>query len=210
MNNEFWPPNALLVCSSCGVMSQNDQPHDCVDALLKKLSNVESNHKSELDKLEKERDGVANRARQEALEYIDAWITHHDSQPRVVAFRTALNDIRVHVRAAIERLKQGKPMEATSELMQSPVPPIVQTSLFKMNLAPNDLLNTKRTAFGQPVRAHEHCHAQRDGDCDWADCPQERDKEPTRTGRHCPLDTGDEDGWCDETCARNPSMTKRE
>lgn len=32
------------------------------------------------------------------------------------------------------------------------------------------------------------CHSDDDGDCNWAKCPQLRDKEPRRTGRHCPLD----------------------
>lgn len=32
-----------------------------------------------------------------------------------------------------------------------------------------------------------HCQSQMDGDCDWKDCPQERDSEPDRTGRDCPL-----------------------
>lgn len=32
------------------------------------------------------------------------------------------------------------------------------------------------------------CKADRDGDCDWALCPQVRDNEPQSTGRHCPLD----------------------
>lgn len=31
-----------------------------------------------------------------------------------------------------------------------------------------------------------HCHAGRDGECDWDDCPQERDGEPRKTGRYCP------------------------
>lgn len=34
------------------------------------------------------------------------------------------------------------------------------------------------------------CHADRDGDCDWSECPQTRDGEPAKTGRHCPLDVG--------------------
>ena len=32
------------------------------------------------------------------------------------------------------------------------------------------------------------CHADDDGDCNHAQCPQLRDKEPDTTGRHCPLD----------------------
>lgn len=32
------------------------------------------------------------------------------------------------------------------------------------------------------------CKSGKDGDCNAADCPQERDGEPAKTGRHCPLD----------------------
>jgi hypothetical protein len=40
------------------------------------------------------------------------------------------------------------------------------------------------------------CHAagrNSDGDCYWSQCPQLRDGEPGKTGRHCPLDVGDAD-----------------
>lgn len=37
------------------------------------------------------------------------------------------------------------------------------------------------------------CHGHEDGDCFWVDCPQLRDGEPKRTGRHCPLDKREED-----------------
>lgn len=37
------------------------------------------------------------------------------------------------------------------------------------------------------------CHAQKDGDCFWKDCPQLRDDEPKKSGRHCPLDTYNDD-----------------
>jgi len=33
----------------------------------------------------------------------------------------------------------------------------------------------------------EYCHSQRDGDCIWLHCPQNRDNEPQKTGRSCPL-----------------------
>lgn len=33
-----------------------------------------------------------------------------------------------------------------------------------------------------------HCHAARDGECMWEECPQEKDGEPSKTGRHCPYD----------------------
>lgn len=40
----------------------------------------------------------------------------------------------------------------------------------------------------------ERCHAaMSDGECYAATCPQLRDGEPTKTGRHCPIDT-----WIDD------------
>ena len=39
----------------------------------------------------------------------------------------------------------------------------------------------------QPNR--EFCHAGQDGECNWDKCPQIKDGEPIKTGRHCPLDT---------------------
>lgn len=45
----------------------------------------------------------------------------------------------------------------------------------------------------------ERCHADRDGDCCHANCPQLRDNEPHTTGRHCPLDVhDDDDSWLDD------------
>ena len=38
------------------------------------------------------------------------------------------------------------------------------------------------------VKGFQYCHAQRDGDCIWIECPQLRDGEPVETNRHCPLD----------------------
>lgn len=37
------------------------------------------------------------------------------------------------------------------------------------------------------------CHGCSDGDCYWELCPQLRDNEPKTSGRHCPLDTRDEE-----------------
>jgi hypothetical protein len=39
----------------------------------------------------------------------------------------------------------------------------------------------------------KRCRAHQDGDCFDKDCPQNRDNEPMRSGRHCPLDRRDED-----------------
>lgn len=36
------------------------------------------------------------------------------------------------------------------------------------------------------------CHSDSDGDCAWVNCPQARDGEPQKTGRHCPLDVREE------------------
>ncbi len=52
------------------------------------------------------------------------------------------------------------------------------------------------------------CRAGSDGDCDWPECPQERDGEPRATGRDCPLLFGspvDQAAWecaCDDGCLR--------
>lgn len=37
------------------------------------------------------------------------------------------------------------------------------------------------------------CHADRDGDCYWTGCPQIKDGEPHKSGRHCPLDNWKDD-----------------
>jgi hypothetical protein len=39
-----------------------------------------------------------------------------------------------------------------------------------------------------PANENERCHSQKDGDCDWQFCPQNKEGEPQKTGRHCPLD----------------------
>ena len=54
-----------------------------------------------------------------------------------------------------------------------------------------------RHDVGRPVP--ERCHANRDGDCTDARCPQLRDGEPAASGRHCPLDVRDtDDSWLDD------------
>ena len=42
------------------------------------------------------------------------------------------------------------------------------------------------------IQRYKTCHANRDGDCTWADCPQLRDGEPQKSGRHCPVDSIEE------------------
>jgi hypothetical protein len=38
------------------------------------------------------------------------------------------------------------------------------------------------------VGSAPHCHADSDGECTWDGCPQLRDGEPKKSGRHCPYD----------------------
>ena len=49
------------------------------------------------------------------------------------------------------------------------------------------------TEFRAQRAAEGHCMSNREGDCNWSECPQLRDGEPERTGRHCPRDTHDDD-----------------
>jgi hypothetical protein len=58
----------------------------------------------------------------------------------------------------------------------------------KLRLGPNGPLTPKIEA---PFTGH--CGASRDGECGKSWCPQIRDDEPNKSGRHCPLDTQDED-----------------
>lgn len=65
--------------------------------------------------------------------------------------------------------------------------------------------------------AGTHCHADSDGACDWKECPQLRDGEPGKSGRHCPLDEGtyelhDDQGTCliENVRAESASMVAQE
>lgn len=44
------------------------------------------------------------------------------------------------------------------------------------------------------------CHADGDGDCTWKHCPQLRDGEPKKSGRHCPYDKAWSDYYDAEEC----------
>ncbi|WP_150615200.1 hypothetical protein, partial [Pandoraea terrigena] len=54
-------------------------------------------------------------------------------------------------------------------------------------------LDAARPRLPKPDKALTRCAAARDGDCSHAQCPQERDGEPVKSGRHCPLDIKDDD-----------------
>lgn len=53
------------------------------------------------------------RGQADALTYIDGWISHHLSDTHITeAYSAALEDIRVHVRASLQRLENGRTMES--------------------------------------------------------------------------------------------------
>jgi hypothetical protein len=43
--------------------------------------------------------------------------------------------------------------------------------------------------FDMQARRMTRCQADDDGYCEWSDCPQLREGEPARSGRHCPWDS---------------------
>lgn len=51
----------------------------------------------------------------------------------------------------------------------------------------------RANAFSDMADENPRCHGASDGDCMWELCPQLRDGEPAKTGRHCPIDVRDEE-----------------
>lgn len=49
-------------------------------------------------------------------------------------------------------------------------------------------VRTTLTPYRKRRAAEGHCMSNSEGDCDCAECPQLRDDEPMRSGRHCPRD----------------------
>lgn len=47
--------------------------------------------------------------------------------------------------------------------------------------------------YDMQARRLTRCQADGDDYCVWGECPQLRDDEPKATGRHCPLDGGQDD-----------------
>ncbi len=50
--------------------------------------------------------------------------------------------------------------------------------------------------WGHPLQqAYQprQCRGHEDGECFWSECPQLRDGEPRKSGRHCPLDKEEDD-----------------
>jgi hypothetical protein len=55
-----------------------------------------------------------------ALRYVDGWISSHLAKDNITpAYIAGLQDIRINVQAAIERINSGQPMESLSEFVTS-------------------------------------------------------------------------------------------
>lgn len=67
--------------------------------------------------------------------------------------------------------------EAIARLLA--VPPPMPVSTEGLTAKPTSLITT--------------CQASRDGDCSHAQCPQLRENEPHKSGRHCPLDNREDE-----------------
>lgn len=46
-----------------------------------------------------------------------------------------------------------------------------------------------------PESCYLGCHADHDSECTYEECPQLKDGEPEKSGRHCPFDLGEGDDW---------------
>jgi hypothetical protein len=75
-----------------------------------------------------------------------------------------LEELGVNVGPAVQKVKDALARVA-AERTEEAVPEVIQADVM------------------------ETCHSQADGDCAWQGCPQNKDDEPMKTGRHCPLDT---------------------
>jgi hypothetical protein len=64
--------------------------------------------------------------------------------------------------------------------------PVVHFPSFTIQAEPSPIVSPHSEGVFPRI---ERCHADRDGDCNHPNCPQLRDGEPAKTGRHCPIDT---------------------
>lgn len=80
-----------------------------------------------------------------------------------------VGDLLGHLRWAAEILAASRDVASDSAEKQTPT-----------KVDPTDM----RRFYGLVTA----CHAGRDGECNWRECPQTRDGEPKKSGRHCPLD----------------------
>ncbi len=95
----------------------------------------------------------------------------------------------------------GRALAADPERFTPPADPLGRTPAAVVQLCAHVHYERpgKGTICGRAMPCPDHgppepyCHAGRDGDCSWEDCPQHRDGEPKATGRHCPLDIDRDD-----------------
>jgi hypothetical protein len=119
----------------------------------------------------------------------------HSSEPRDQAHAAGWNACLEAVRAALAQqavapigeIVQGGRCALVPVRFNGPQPPVGT----KLYASPSPSAEEDQDA--KDVAPLTHCAAGRDGECGHAQCPQLRDGEPAKSGRHCPLDAaGDE------------------
>lgn len=96
--------------------------------------------------------------------------------------------------AILGRLNELKSIFATSE---EPAAALAAAEIARK--ARRKVRESKPAVTPDPLLSAEpgdlfgRCQAGRDGECKFSDCPQLRDDEPIRSGRHCPLDIEDDE-----------------
>jgi transcriptional regulator with XRE-family HTH domain len=96
----------------------------------------------------------------------------------------------LEVAGMVDRALRG----AAAEALCSTIPPVEvgEDSSLQAPAEPSALGSAGNQETREGETASCGCHADRDGDCRWAECPQLRDDEPATSSRHCPLDTAEE------------------
>lgn len=93
--------------------------------------------------------------------------------------------------AEVELAEQGRAERLATQVMDGVAVPCEKHGPTRERVAAALKIIANRS---ERYEDRDRCHAARsDGECSWSECPQLRDGEPGKTGRHCPLDT-----WSDE------------
>ncbi len=94
-----------------------------------------------------------------------------------------------------QALEEGRPVYWIEDFgWRSGMWMIAETPIRAAGIIPIDtwmkgFLSTIHLVGHEPLLNIPSCHAAQDGECFWEGCPQIKDGEPKKSGRHCPLDT---------------------
>lgn len=72
-------------------------------------------------------------------------------------------------------------------------PKVLVSAVRSLRFTPGEKVAIERVLNAIPPKPLKRCAAGRDGECNHLDCPQLRDNEPEASGRHCPIDTWDDE-----------------